>query len=108
MRYSCPALGGKPEATYSSSSGDNWRLAPTQRHWARNPISISPAKICGRPTLNSLMAWNMNFHLYHAALSQRRFGAATLCREFFRESVSVFPFQLRTAALVLQHVRNGG
>src|SRR6185312_8887750 len=59
MRYSCPGRGGNPEATYSSSSGDSLRLEETHAHCAKKASSISPARICGRPTLNSFSDCSM-------------------------------------------------
>src|SRR5947207_14143083 len=64
-RNSIPGLERNPEAMYWYSRSVNLRLAETQRHWARKTSNSTPAKICGRPTLNSRMRSSMKGHLYH-------------------------------------------
>src|SRR5262245_33035195 len=65
-----PLGAAKPVAMYRYSRSESWRVLAVQKHCARNASSMSPAKTCGLPTLNSLTTWSMNSQLYHARPAQ--------------------------------------
>ena len=70
---SWPGLVGNPEAMYSYSRSENLRPVATHRHWKRKNSSRQQAKICGRPTLNSLIRSSMKCHLYHGGITTTAF-----------------------------------